>query len=91
MSFVIQAEIAIAWSFVEQPINVKLNNEQGFEADFIEAALAHVGDNQVYSAYNRTNYLERRKPMMCWWSGHIERLHHSIVHATRNRLKIIAI
>ncbi|MBF4327950.1 integrase, partial [Vibrio anguillarum] len=35
-------------------------------------ALAHVDDNQVRSAYNRTDYFERRKPMMCWWSGHIE-------------------
>ncbi len=46
-------------------------NEQGFEADLIEAALAHIDDNLVRSAYNRTDYLERRKPMMCWWSGHI--------------------
>ncbi|MGR5540736.1 integrase, partial [Vibrio campbellii] len=28
--------------------------------------------NQVRSAYNRTDYLERRRPMMYWWSGHIE-------------------
>ncbi|MDW2147335.1 integrase domain-containing protein [Vibrio sp. 378] len=47
-------------------------NEQGFEKDLIEAALAHVDDNQVRSAYNRTDYLERRRPMMSWWSGHIE-------------------
>ncbi|EMI4402066.1 integrase domain-containing protein [Vibrio parahaemolyticus] len=47
-------------------------NEQGFDPDLVEAALAHVDDNQVRSAYNRTDYLERRKPMMCWWSGHIE-------------------
>lgn len=47
-------------------------NEQGFEADLIEAALAHVDDNQVRSAYNRTDYLERRIPMMSWWSGHID-------------------
>jgi len=47
-------------------------NEQGFESDLIEAALAHVGDNQVRNAYNRTDYLERRRPMMNWWSGHIE-------------------
>ena len=47
-------------------------NEQGFEADLVEAALAHVDDNQVRSAYNRTDYLERRLPMMVWWSGHIE-------------------
>ena len=47
-------------------------NEQGFEPDLIEAALAHVDGNQVRSAYNRTDYLERRRPMMFWWSGHIE-------------------
>lgn len=47
-------------------------NEQGFESDLIEAALAHVDDNQVRSAYNRTDYLIRRRPMMCWWSGYIE-------------------
>jgi integrase len=47
-------------------------NEQGFERDLVEAALAHVDDNQVRSAYNRTDYLERRTPMMCWWSEHIE-------------------
>ncbi|HAS7001472.1 TPA: tyrosine-type recombinase/integrase [Vibrio parahaemolyticus] len=47
-------------------------NEQGFDRDLIEAALAHVDDNQVRSAYNRTDYLERRRPMMCWWSGNIE-------------------
>jgi len=38
----------------------------------IETALAHVDDNQVRSAYNRTDYLERRRTMMLWWSGHIE-------------------
>ncbi|MBY8286984.1 integrase domain-containing protein [Vibrio fluvialis] len=46
-------------------------NEQGFDRDLIEASLAHVDDNQVRSA-NRTDYLERRRPMMSWWSGHIE-------------------
>lgn len=47
-------------------------NEQGFEADLIEAALAHVDDNQIRGAYNRTDYLERRLPIMIWWSEHIE-------------------
>ena len=46
-------------------------NEQGFDRDLIEAALAHVDDNQVRSAYNRTDYLERRRPMMNWWSEQI--------------------
>jgi len=47
-------------------------NEQGFDADVIEAALAHTGKNEVRNAYNRTNYLERRKPVMGWWSDYID-------------------
>jgi len=47
-------------------------NEQGFDPDLIEAALAHVGTNEVRNAYNRADYLERRRPMMIWWSEHIE-------------------
>ena len=46
--------------------------EQGFDPDIIEAALAHVGKNEVRNAYNRADYIERRKPMMVWWSGYIE-------------------
>lgn len=47
-------------------------NEQGFDSDVIEAALAHVDQNSIRAAYNRTQYLERRHKMMCWWSNHIE-------------------
>ncbi|MCU8508389.1 integrase domain-containing protein [Vibrio vulnificus] len=65
-------------------------NEQGFDPDLVEAALAHVDDNQVRSAYNRTDYLERRKPMMCWWSGHIEEAAKGSLSVTGTKqLKII--
>jgi integrase len=47
-------------------------NEQGFDGDVIEAALAHVDDNEVRRAYNRADYLKRRATMMTWWSKHIE-------------------
>ena len=48
-------------------------NEQGFDPDVIESALAHVDRNEVRRAYNRAEYLERRRTLMCWWSEHIER------------------
>ena len=48
-------------------------NEQGFNPDVIEAALAHIDKNEVRAAYNRAQYLEKRKVMMCWWSEHIEK------------------
>jgi integrase len=47
-------------------------NEQGFDHDVIETALAHGDKDQVRAAYNRATYIERRKVMMCWWSEHIE-------------------
>jgi integrase len=47
-------------------------NEQGFNSDVIEAALAHGDKNQIRAAYNRATYLEKRKVMMQWWSDHIE-------------------
>jgi len=40
--------------------------------EYAEAALAHSDKDEVRSAYNRTDYLERRREMMAWWSEHIE-------------------
>ena len=48
-------------------------NEQGFDFDVIESALAHVEKNDVRRAYNRAEYIERRRKLMDWWSEHIER------------------
>ena len=46
-------------------------NEQNFDVDVIEAALSHIDKDKVRSAYNRTDYLERRRVLMSWWSNHI--------------------
>jgi len=35
-------------------------------------ALAHQEQNEVRKAFNRAQYLERRRVLMCWWSEHIE-------------------
>jgi integrase len=43
-------------------------NEEGFDQDIIESALAHVDKNEVRSAYNRAEYIKRRRVMMEWWS-----------------------
>ena len=48
-------------------------NEEGFDYDVIEASLAHVDKNTVRRAYNRTDYLERRRVLMQWWSDYIEK------------------
>ena len=48
-------------------------NEHGWDPELIEVALAHVDKDEVRSAYNRAAYIERRRPMMAWWSEHIQK------------------
>ena len=43
-------------------------NEHGFEPDIVESALAHTDKNTVRAAYNRAEYVDRRRDMMDWWS-----------------------
>tara|TARA_R110002060_G_scaffold78208_1_gene90992 strand:+ start:100 stop:1347 length:1248 start_codon:yes stop_codon:yes gene_type:complete len=47
-------------------------NEEGLNPDVIEAALSHVDKNEVRRAYNRAEYLDSRRELMCWWSEHIQ-------------------
>lgn len=44
-------------------------NEENFNSDVIESALAHSDKNEVRRAYNRSTYLEQRVELMDWW-GH---------------------
>ncbi|MCP1465512.1 MULTISPECIES: integrase domain-containing protein [Pseudomonas] len=48
-------------------------NEHGWDPELIEVALAHVDKDEVRSAYNRADYIERRRPMMVWWSEYIQK------------------
>ncbi len=43
-------------------------NEQEFNRDWVEAALAHGDQNQIRAIYNRALYLDQRRDMMQWWS-----------------------
>ena len=46
-------------------------NEQGFNSDIIESALAHVDKNEVRRAYNRSIYLTQRVELMQWWGKYV--------------------
>lgn len=70
-------------------------NEHGWDPELIEVALAHVDKDEVRSAYNRADYIERRRPMMAWWSEHIQAaatgsLSMSAIRENRDR-KVVAI
>ncbi|MGO3619548.1 integrase domain-containing protein [Pseudomonas helleri] len=65
-------------------------NEHGWDPELIEVALAHVDKDEVRSAYNRAAYIERRRPMMVWWSEFIEKaatgsLSASAINQTKER------
>ncbi|WP_069786502.1 integrase domain-containing protein [Pseudomonas salomonii] len=47
-------------------------NEHGWDPELIEVALAHVDKDEVRSAYNQA-IIERRRPMMAWWSEHLQK------------------
>lgn len=49
-------------------------NEIGWDADVIEAQLAHVQGNKVRAAYNRAKYLPERRKMMQSWADFLDGL-----------------
>lgn len=49
-------------------------NEAFFNADVIEAALSHIHKNEIRRAYNRSNYLEKRRELMKWWGDKIHQI-----------------
>lgn len=70
-------------------------NEHGRDPELIEVALAHVVKDDVRSAYNRADYIERRRPMMAWWSEHIQKaatdsLSVAVINDARDR-KIVSL
>lgn len=65
-------------------------NEQGFPPDVIEAALAYIDKNEVRRAYNRSDYLEQRRPMMQWWADFVSKADSgSIVESGKTGLKLV--
>ncbi|GAA74686.1 prophage CP4-57 integrase [Pseudoalteromonas sp. BSi20480] len=47
-------------------------HEKGYDSLLVEACLAHADENETRAAYNRSDYLEQRRPIMLWWSEFIE-------------------
>jgi len=43
-------------------------HEKGYDSLLVEACLAHADENETRAAYNRSDYLEQRRPIMLWWS-----------------------
>lgn len=59
-------------------------NENGHDFVLVEAALAHAIGDSTQRSYNRTDYLERRRELMNWWSKHI-------VNASQSRVSLAVV
>lgn len=51
-------------------------NEEGFNPDVIESALAHTDKNEVRKAYNRSTYIRKRVELMNWWGSKVLNKNH---------------
>lgn len=49
-----------------------LNEQSGFPHDVIERQLAHKETDQVRAAYNRAEYLPKRRELMTWWANWLD-------------------
>ena len=50
------------------------NEKSTFDRDLIDVQLAHKVGGSVSQRYNRTDYLEKRKELVQWWSDWLENL-----------------
>jgi len=50
-----------------------LNEHSGFDKDVIERQLAHQESDDVRAAYNRAQYLPKRRELMQWWADWLDR------------------
>ena len=58
-------------------------NERGFNPDVIEAALAHVDDDEIRRAYNRAKYLTERTKLMQDWADLLDEFRKQSVRPRR--------
>ncbi len=68
-----------------------LLNEEGFNPDVIEAALAHKSGNALRDVYNRSTYLEQRARMMQWIGDFTDSARKGIITRTNGKrgLKVV--
>lgn len=59
-----------------------LNEHSGFDKDVIERQLAHREVDEVRAAYNRAQYLPKRRLLMQWWADWLD-LQHSAASPPR--------
>ena len=63
--------------------SILLNESSKWRPNVIEAALAHIGADEIRRAYLRSDFWKERTTMMQWWADHID--------ALRERGKVLSV
>ena len=56
--------------------NMNIENGHTYTGEVIEALLAHKEQNKIKEAYNRSNYKDAMKDLICWYGNYLDEIKH---------------
>ncbi|ACY89725.1 integrase [Salmonella enterica subsp. enterica serovar Heidelberg] len=51
--------------------------------------LAHQKEDEIEAAYNRSDYLEQRRPLMQWWGNYVDAARRQALLGAEEPLQIV--
>ncbi|HBC7344696.1 TPA: tyrosine-type recombinase/integrase [Citrobacter koseri] len=60
-----------------------------FPREVLESALAHQKEDEIEAAYNRSDYLEQRRPLMQWWGNYVDAARRQALLGEEEPLRIV--
>ncbi|EPF0315575.1 integrase domain-containing protein [Enterobacter chuandaensis] len=60
-----------------------------FPREVLESALAHQKEDEIEAAYNRSDYLEQRRPLMQWWGNYVDAARRQALIGEEEPLQIV--
>lgn len=62
---------------------------QVISREVLESALAHQKEDEIEAAYNRSDYLEQRRPLMQWWGNYVDAARRQTLLGEEEPLRIV--
>ncbi len=60
-----------------------------FPREVLESVLAHQKEDEIEAAYNRSDYLEQRRPLMQWWGNYVDAARRQALLGAEEPLQIV--
>lgn len=62
---------------------------RSFPREVLESVLAHQKEDEIEAAYNRSDYLEQRRPLMQWWGNYVDAARRQALLGAEEPLQIV--